>query len=109
MYPFTLDIVELLTVRNAKLAAQFERAKANTLPEDPFGPNIRRLYHGTSAAAAKEIIAEGFQLPTGAGMFGRGIYFADTPLKSWQYSSKTGWDWILVCDVILGRQKQMTQ
>ena len=44
-------------------------------------------------------------------MFGRGIYFADTPLKSLQYTGGTfgcvggGRRYMLVCDVELGNPR----
>ena len=47
-------------------------------------------------------------------MFGRGIYFADTPLKSLQYTGGTfgcvggGRRYMLVCDVELGNQLETT-
>jgi hypothetical protein len=66
---------------------------------------VTRLYHGTSARAAQAIVQSGFKLPERAGMFGKGIYFADTPLKSLQYSQPLSWNnmgVMLVCDVALG-------
>lgn len=46
----------------------------------------KMLFHGTDPASAKIIAADGFRLPSYAGMFGKGVYFAYTPLKSVQYS-----------------------
>mmetsp|Transcript_154746 Transcript_154746/g.475429 ORF Transcript_154746/g.475429 Transcript_154746/m.475429 type:complete len:110 (-) Transcript_154746:7-336(-) len=37
-------------------------------------------------------------------MFGRGVYFADTPMKSWQYSKKGRY--MLRCNVALGSVRQ---
>ena len=61
------------------------------------------------------ILADGFRLPAHAGMFGRGIYFADTPLKSLQYTGGKlegcmgkGRRYMLVCDVELGNQLETT-
>ena len=60
------------------------------------------------------ILADGFRLPSHAGMFGRGIYFADTPLKSLQYTGGTfgcvggGRRYMLVCDVELGNPLETT-
>jgi len=76
--------------------------------------NTRQLFHGTQWDYAKGIITDGFRLPAHAGMFGRGVYFADCPLKSWRYcfqnkqlseiiprtTGKGGL--ILLCDVALG-------
>merc|ERR1712048_171599 len=45
-----------------------------------------KLFHGTSMENALKIVKSGFQLPTKKGMFGRGVYFADTPLKSATFS-----------------------
>eukprot|EP00927_Polykrikos_kofoidii_P015817 TRINITY_DN17083_c0_g1_i1.p1 TRINITY_DN17083_c0_g1~~TRINITY_DN17083_c0_g1_i1.p1 ORF type:complete len:394 (-),score=42.92 TRINITY_DN17083_c0_g1_i1:60-1241(-) len=66
----------------------------------------RRLYHGTPRTSAQAIVSDGFRLPTKAGMFGKGIYFADCPLKSWQYTDgisglRSGV--MLCCWVELGR------
>ena len=69
-------------------------------------PEPRRLFHGTSVHAARAIVREGFRLPKRAGMFGRGIYFADSALKSLQYCDQYGL--ILVCDVDLGKTRTLT-
>lgn len=45
----------------------------------------RRLFHGTQWEGAMGIACDGFRLPTNPGMFGKGIYFADCPLKCWRY------------------------
>eukprot|EP00931_Biecheleriopsis_adriatica_P102793 TRINITY_DN77722_c0_g1_i1.p1 TRINITY_DN77722_c0_g1~~TRINITY_DN77722_c0_g1_i1.p1 ORF type:complete len:456 (+),score=82.62 TRINITY_DN77722_c0_g1_i1:44-1411(+) len=45
----------------------------------------RRLFHGTQWEAAMGIVCDGFRLPSNAGMFGKGLYFADCPLKCWRY------------------------
>merc|ERR1719336_1143971 len=62
-----------------------------------------RLFHGTTWTAAKAIVHDGYRLPHGAGMFGKGIYFADTPHKSWQYTKSNGL--ILMNRVELGSTK----
>ena len=76
---------------------------------------MSRLFHGTGKDAARAILADGFRLPAHAGMFGRGIYFADTPLKSLQYTGGRlgccvggGGRFMLVCDVELGNQLETT-
>merc|ERR1712113_678199 len=57
----------------------------------------------------KDIVTDGFRLPSRAGMFGKGIYFADTPLKSWQYSVNKKSRYLLIAEVALGRpMKQST-
>lgn len=45
-----------------------------------------KLFHGTSPGALQSILQDGFRLPESGGMFGRGVYFAECPLKSAQYS-----------------------
>merc|ERR1712048_619233 len=40
-------------------------------------------------------------------MFGAGVYFADNPRKSWNYSKQSGCPYLLVCDVALGRRKKL--
>mmetsp|Transcript_128420 Transcript_128420/g.227486 ORF Transcript_128420/g.227486 Transcript_128420/m.227486 type:complete len:174 (-) Transcript_128420:44-565(-) len=97
MYPFSLTVEKVYAIQN---------------PELRFGDvrsNVRALYHGTSSSGAKGIAAEGFQLPVLPGMFGRGIYFADIPLKCWQYSAKSRSKHIIVCDVALGRPMKQTK
>ncbi len=48
--------------------------------------NVKRLFHGTRRESARAIVHGGFCLPPRGGMYGRGIYFADCPLKSLQYA-----------------------
>merc|ERR1711879_24853 len=65
--------------------------------------NRCQLFHGTVRESAKSIIQEGFRLPSYGGMFGKGVYFARTPLKSKQY---IGWlGCLLLCEVELGNSK----
>ena len=73
------------------------------------------LFHGTSEDSARAVVAGGFRLPSSAGMFGRGLYFADCPLKSLQYASLPlglgaccGERYMLVCSVELGHTKLRT-
>jgi len=84
------------------------------------------LFHGTSVSNAANIIKNGFQLPRQhkhGGMFGKGIYFAECPLKSVHYTKPPGCysricSWfnntpnsghrqMLLCDVYLGRSKSV--
>jgi len=77
------------------------------------GANVRHLFHGTPWEAAQGIVHDGFRLPDHPGMFGKGIYFADCPLKSWQYTRsmeqlvccKRG-GLILMCSVDLGESRR---
>eukprot|EP00747_Dinoflagellata_sp_TGD_P101257 gnl/TRDRNA2_/TRDRNA2_168292_c0_seq2.p1 gnl/TRDRNA2_/TRDRNA2_168292_c0~~gnl/TRDRNA2_/TRDRNA2_168292_c0_seq2.p1 ORF type:complete len:417 (+),score=49.98 gnl/TRDRNA2_/TRDRNA2_168292_c0_seq2:26-1252(+) len=101
MYPFGLSVERMFAITDSIHGSRYEEAQNGLISSNP---NIKRLYHGTSCMGAKAIIAEGFKLPTWSGMFGRGIYFADVPLKSWQYSNS---QYLLVCDVALGQVKEM--
>jgi len=87
-YHFSLEIVRLWRVCPGHLQrAQRQAAEA-------LGAPIQ-LFHGTSPANVKGILRSGFALPKRSGMFGRGIYFAECPLKSVQFaqasSLKSGW------------------
>lgn len=84
-----------------------------------------KLFHGTAVENADKIVKNGFQVPhrhAHGGMFGKGIYFAGTPLKSMNYTHKEGKfsrfsGWLagnslssgglqmLLCDVYLGRSR----
>jgi len=102
-YQVKLQVSDVFNVANPNFAASFERIQRELISPNP---NIQSLYHGTSAFAAKRIIHGGFKLPEAygiPGMFGQGIYFAATPLKSWQYSS----GYLFLCDVALGNVKKM--
>jgi len=67
----------------------------------------KRLFHGTKWENAQGILLDGFRLPSHGGMFGKGIYFADCPLKSWQYTdySALGPGVMLFCWVEMGKAK----
>jgi hypothetical protein len=67
----------------------------------------QRLFHGTKWENAQGILCDGFRLPSHPGMFGKGIYFADCPLKCWQYTDGMPWrpGVVLCCWVELGRPK----
>jgi len=111
-YGFDLEVARVFVIRSPELEMRFLRGK--TLLRSR-APNIKELYHGTSKAHAKAILSQGFKLPSRPGMFGKGIYFAGTPLKSWQYSMKgesqssSSKHYMLVCDVALGLEKEMRQ
>mmetsp|Transcript_99496 Transcript_99496/g.197158 ORF Transcript_99496/g.197158 Transcript_99496/m.197158 type:complete len:314 (+) Transcript_99496:82-1023(+) len=111
-YGFDLEVARVFVIRNEEIDMRFERGMKTLRTK---APNVKELYHGTSRAHAKAIISHGFRLPSRAGMFGKGIYFAGTPLKSWQYSMKgesqssSSKHYMLVCDVALGLEAEMRQ
>lgn len=63
------------------------------------------LFHGTSAGAASKIVREGF-VKSSNGWYGPGVYFADDPRTSDQYTRKgyadDGCSVVLLCRVVLG-------
>jgi len=80
-YGYSIRVKRLWRVRPTDVLLGHE----TSVSEEKLGPP-ERLFHGTSAANTRNIIQEGFKLPTRAGMFGKGIYFAKCPLKSANYS-----------------------
>ena len=100
-YRFGIRLISAYRVNNATLRDGFEDRRG-ILRNKGKSDAVSRLYHGTSEKAAKIIVQRGFMLPRRAGMFGKGIYFADTPLKSLQYTQQDGRGVMLVCDVALG-------
>lgn len=106
-YPMRLDIQQAYRVRDdqrfhaSRLGVFQER-----LAEQGKACDCRRLFHGTTPQNALSISLFGFRLPGHAGMFGRGIYFADCPLKSWQYTRE---GIMLLCDVELGKLMTKTK
>lgn len=73
-------------------------------------PDIRQLYHGTpSLDAVKGIVRDGFRLPSKLqnNMFGPGVYFAQVPQKSFDYTNSKGY--VLICAVALGRPKTVSR
>lgn len=100
-YRFKLEVFAIYRIQNEVLEKSFQRAVSAM----QSAPNVHVLYHGTSVSSAKAIAAHGFALPDHAGMFGKGVYFAQTPLKCWRYATTNGSRYILVCDVALGSVK----
>lgn len=98
MYPFSLEVTDVFSISNLVLEASFVESHSRLASREDL--NIRQLYHGTSASAAKAIIHDGFRSPWK--LLGGAISFSETPLKSWQYTAKTGGCFLLVCDVALG-------
>jgi len=106
-----VDEFELACVRHndkynywLKVGALHKVTTAKTLQRSEGG---RALCHGTARENAQAILADGFRLPIKAGMFGKGIYFADCPMKSWNYTDGMPWraGVILLCWVELGKAK----
>jgi len=102
-YDFRLEIQRIYRMR----AARHRPVWASSV-------SARELFHGTPWDSAYGIVSDGFRLPEHPGMFGKGIYFADCPLKSWQYTQTLGEQLlccsrgglILMCLVDLGEQRR---
>lgn len=117
-YHYTLKLKKLWRVVPSERLQQHE-AKAKELGKPT------QLFHGTSAANALTIVKDGFKLPEKRGMFGRGVYFAETPLKSARFApDDSKWSLrrlfqegprfgdnkeghLLLCDVHLGNSKTL--
>mmetsp|Transcript_60769 Transcript_60769/g.163848 ORF Transcript_60769/g.163848 Transcript_60769/m.163848 type:complete len:407 (+) Transcript_60769:1-1221(+) len=112
MYPFWLHMVNLYRVEVSNNSFTRSRSSFDNTLTRSSTQNIRQLYHGTPKQSSRGIIEKGFRLPSKAGMFGKGIYFADCPLKSWGYTDGVMWvknGFILSCQVDLGRPKHEKQ
>jgi hypothetical protein len=108
MYPFWLHMVNLYRVDATNNTLARSRSSFDDSVTRSSSQNIRQLYHGTPKQSSKGIVEKGFRLPSKAGMFGKGIYFADCPLKSWGYTDGAMWvknGLILMCRVNLGKSK----
>jgi len=106
-YPFALNLEEIYRVDPQNHGRSCTTGQQSKLCIG--GSQHAQLFHGTSLKNMKSIIANGFRLPSRPGMFGKGIYFADTPLKSWQYSTSKTCKYLLVVDVALGKVKKQLQ
>lgn len=125
----TVKVARCVRVQNAKLWREFTakraevRARGNSRLRGPeptvlelleysarstldSSVNEAWLFHGTSEEAAFSIAKNDFRLPEHAGYFGKGLYFAESALKSDGYAEPNydGESVILLCRVILGRQ-----
>ena len=104
-YRFGMELHDAWRVENSALDASFADFEAAHAAADKER-NVRRLFHGSLKDNVHAIHYDGFRLPIHAGMFGKGVYFADCPLKSLQYAGLGfccgGRRYMLVCDVELG-------
>ena len=84
-YSFGIELVRAYELSPPQLRVRYEAcAEKQRRKGKPLEP--QRLFHGTSRMSAQEIGRDGFALPRSGGMFGRGIYFTDCPLKSLEYT-----------------------
>ena len=115
-YSFGMSLAKAWRLHNPAAEASWQDMQA-TREQAGKESAVTHLFHGTSEESARAIVADGFRLPSSAGMFGKGLYFADCPLKSLQYASLPCWlgggcgcaqRYMLVCAVELGRTKVKT-
>jgi len=120
-YRFNLKLERLWRIRRCQ-HFQDQEQQALSIGEPT------QLFHGSSWQACLQIATTGFRLPVKSGMFGKGLYFASTPLKSAQFSKEGAiaffkrWAkkglraalfgkqervFILLCDVYLGKCKKL--
>merc|ERR1712061_159341 len=65
----SLKLKKLWRVRTTPMFQQYE-AESKKLGRP------RQLFHGTSLSSAQKIARNGFRLPSHAGLYGKGLYFA---------------------------------
>ncbi len=101
-------ITKIERVTNLELEKKFEVAKSKA-----FGDHIDTKFHGTSNNNLNNIIKNGFRMPdqnpstAKRGMYGQGIYFATDSSKSAQKVYTQGSQRLLLCQVVLGRSKEV--
>jgi len=84
--------------------AQFEKSKSWTGPKrKTFGDKIITLYHVTDQKAADAIAKSQRMIRGSAGMFGGGIYFAES-VKSANYKSEHKGGWVITARVLVGKE-----
>lgn len=95
---------------------EISRSSAPTItnPQGPDPPKLTMmLWHGTKPQNLSAILKNGFRCPpTGAQMFGQGVYFADRVSKSAQYCSRVtnfmrplagDVGYLFLCEVVVGK------
>lgn len=122
--PFSKRYNNALRLKRLWKVARVDRVKEDETKAEQIGKPTK-LFHGTSVENALSIVKSGFKLPDQPGMFGRGVYFADCPLKSANFSKddntyslwrlfqdrksfgRKKYGQLLLCDVYLGKSKTL--
>ena len=106
MHQWFPNITKIEKVTNLHLEKKFEVAKSKA-----FGDHIDDKFHGTSDEGVQGITTDGFRMPDPnakkRGMYGQGIYFATDSSKSAQKIYTKGSQKLLLCQVILGKSKEV--
>ena len=110
MHNWFPKVTKIEKVTNLKLEKKFEEAKSRA-----FGDHVDEKFHGTSDEGVKGITKDGFRMPdqnpppSKRGMYGQGIYFATDSSKSAQKIYTKGSQKLLLCQVLLGKSKEVHQ
>ena len=102
-------VLQALMIKNYSFEIAYDAIKQWISNEDK-NTNEKRLYHGCSEEAAFNVAKSGFDsryFGSAAGQaFGRGVYFADTPIYSDKYvkANNNGERFMLICQAALGKQ-----
>ena len=108
MHNWFPEVDKIEKVTNLVLQKKFEEAKTKA-----FGDFIATKFHGTSDEGVKGITKNGFRMPNEnlpypkRSMFGQGIYFATDSSKSAREIYTKGSNKLLLCDVLLGKSKEV--
>lgn len=102
--PRSVSGFKLTCVWNVQHSATKLRKICTTIGTYDVSPNIRRLYHGTTATSLASIVRRGLVCGT-HGMFGGGIYLAPDFMKAWGFSGYGRQHYVLLVDAALGNVK----
>lgn len=94
---YNLELLEILSVNKEHKNIDFFNSE----------PNHRLLFHGSRTSNFMGILSEGLRIPkssqvTNGSVLGRGIYFADSVSKSFNYCNTNDIGYIIICEVALG-------
>ena len=95
------QVTKVEKISNPKLEEKWLQARCQV--HDVTQTELK--FHGTSKEAVDKIIEGGFKMPSKAGMFGKGIYFATDSSKSAQDLYTKGSNMLLLCEIAFGKVK----
>ncbi|CAF1493205.1 unnamed protein product [Didymodactylos carnosus] len=111
----TIKIISIEQIKNPHLEETYESMKQLMAKQcENENPNERELYHGTRDDGINGILEYGYddRFYHRDGAWGHGSYFADTPIKSHEYTAKSSKDHtrtIYYNKVLLGKQFKMDE
>ena len=110
MHHWFPEVTKIEKITNIELETKFEEAKSKA-----FGKFTAWKFHGTSDEGVKGITENGFKMPNPnplpyqRSMYGQGIYFATDSSKSAQEIYTKGSKKLLLCNVLLGKSKEVSK